>query len=113
MVVVGRRDQDQSFPERLTIASGTAGQLAGAAQDVGEHAGTAGRDVEHDADRRAEIGRKVADHTGQNLDPAGRGAHYDQIPAPVGMRVDSVSFHMDSLRPVSAGYQLRAVTSDE
>jgi hypothetical protein len=105
-VMVGRRDEDDPLTQPLAVTRRPARQPPRPPEDVGEHARTAGGDVEHDADRRPQIRRQPSHHAHQNLDPAGGGANHDQVVPSAALRVDSIPFHMDSVRAVGGPHQL-------
>jgi len=67
-VPVGRRDQDDPSGQRLTILGMPGRQRASAGQDVREHRGAGGRDVQYDQDRRREIFRQMGHEGPERLD---------------------------------------------
>ena len=58
-MTVGRRNVDVAGDERLTVAGMRSGQRAGARQNVGKHAASIRREVEHDDDGGLEVGIKT------------------------------------------------------
>ena len=105
-MVVGRRDEDDPLPKPLAVARRPARQRSRPAEDVREHARAPRRDVEHDADRRTQIGGQPLHDPRQNLDTPRRGAHHDQVAMAVELCVDSVPFHTNSGRSVGVPYQV-------
>jgi hypothetical protein len=57
--------------------------------------------MENYADRCTEVGRQPPHHTREHLDAASRRSDHDQVAMTVGVRVESIPFHRDSVR--SAG----------
>ncbi len=61
--------------QTLAVAGVARHQCAHPREDLGQHAGSARADVQHDQCRRREIARQRGDELGQRLDPSGGCAH--------------------------------------
>jgi hypothetical protein len=76
-VVVGGCDVHDPVARPLAVLGGDRAQRPGAVQDLGQCAGRAARDVQHDHDRGGQLRPQPAHHRPQCLDPAGRGTDHD------------------------------------
>ena len=77
-MTIGRRDVNPPVFERLAVGRMDRGQAAGTGQDIGQQAAAA-RDMQHDADRGADVARQIANDVADGLDASGRGADDDDV----------------------------------
>src|SRR5262249_42675043 len=91
-VEIRRRHIDVTALQALAVLRLRHSEVTGAPQDLIENAGALGHHVEHDEDRRRQLGGQLRDQPLQGLDAPGRGSHHDQI------ALDDVLFGLRSPR---------------
>lgn len=78
-MVIGRRHDDLAGAQRLAVGGSATRKPPGPLEDASERARASGRDVQHDADGRREIGGQPRDNPSERLDATGECADNDKI----------------------------------
>jgi len=96
-MTVGRGDVDPTGQQQLTVGGDGHRQVGDAIEDRRQQAAARGGDVQDDADRRRQVGGKVADEPDQRVHATSGGADADHArgAGALGRILD----HIPSLRP--------------
>jgi hypothetical protein len=78
-MVIRRGNEDLARAKRFAVGRRSTRKRACALEDSSQRTGTAGRDVQHDADRRRQVAWKSRDNCLERLHATGGGADHDQV----------------------------------